>query len=163
MSRVTLRDVLRQGTLARQQVAGQMDCLRVPHLAVLERELRRLQHGKEPQLRPDTEVSHHSIQCLVEQSVFPDFRLNETREASCFVGRTIVEFVKAEGLQVHNVSDVEGGDPVLDLLETQSAAGADLEPSLCLEVVKLLKSLERYIQSLFLSHAVSEVFCSCLS
>ena len=85
MSRVTLRDVLRQGALARQQVAGQMDCLRVPHLAVLERELRRLQHGKEPQLRPDTEVSHHSIQCLVEQSVFPDFRLNETREASCFV------------------------------------------------------------------------------
>ena len=74
MLSIALRDVLDEGTVVGHEVAGDVDGLRVPDLAVLEVVLLRVQRGQESQLRADAEVRNDHIEGLVEQLVFADLR-----------------------------------------------------------------------------------------
>ena len=60
---------------------------------------------------------------------------------------------------MHDVADVEAENPVIsaEVLNSERSSSCYLVPLLHLELVHLLKGLERYLELLLLSHAILEV------
>ena len=60
---------------------------------------------------------------------------------------------------MHDVADVEAKNPVIcaEVLDSERTSSRYLVPLLHLELVHLLKGLERYLELLLLSHAILEV------
>lgn len=65
---------------------------------------------------------------------------------------------------MHNISNVEGKDPIIRaiIFDTKGAASCDLKLLLYLKLVHFFKGLERYLKFLLLSHAILEVVSSLL-
>lgn len=95
----------------------------------------------------------------MQKCVLAHLTLNEGGEVTWLVWEIalLVEFVKGEGLEVHDVSDVERRNPVVCVFQPQSASDTNLELALCLQTTKFLKGLERNVHPLFLGHAIPEI------
>lgn len=156
---VALSDVLNQGTVVGEEVAGQVDCFRVPDLAVLERVGLRLLQTQEAQFCSDTEVGHHDVQGFVKQLIFACHLVHKGGEAVWGTKslRSMTELIKAHGLEVHDVADVEDSNPIITFsgLDPEGGARSYFEFALCQQARQLLEGLETNFHSLFLSHSVS--------
>ena len=166
-----------------------MNGLRVPNLAIFQTVLLRTQSCQESQLSSDAEVRDDDVEGLVEQLILADFRhevvpdalLSRDRTLDASLEQTIVplvtgsfhhrlcrlrirQLIEAECLQVHDVSNVEGKDPVVCsvVLHSERAASRDLELLLYLELVHLLERLEGDLEFLLLSHSILEVVSALL-
>jgi len=84
----------------------------MPQLTVLNSEFLRVQHRQKAQLRPNTKIRHNYVQSLIEQSIFTDLRQYKIRKVVSGI-RPIIKFVETDGLQVHDVPDVECLDPIV--------------------------------------------------
>ena len=112
---IALSDVLNQGTVVREEVAGQVDCFRVPDLAVLERVGLRLLQTQEAQFCSNAEIGHHDVQGFVKQLIFACLFVHKGGEVvwGTISLRFMAELIEAHCLEVHNVADVEGSDPIV--------------------------------------------------
>lgn len=148
---VALRDVLRQGTVVGQEVGRDVDGLGVPHLAVLQAVLARIENSQKPQFGPDAEVRHNHVQGLVQHAVLRDLLGHKVAAAVLprlharnRLALLRAQVVEAKCLQVHDVADVETKNPIVNAhsLETQTGASRNFKLFLILETVNLLMCLE---------------------
>lgn len=166
-----------------------MNGLRVPYLAILQTVLLWTQSRQESQLSSDAEVRDDDVESLVEQLILADFRhevvpdalLSRDRALDASLEQTIVplvtgslhhrlgrlrirQLIETECLQVHDVSNIEGKDPVVCsvVLHSERTASCDLVLLLYLELVHLLEGLEGDLEFLLLSHSILEVVSALL-
>jgi hypothetical protein len=104
--------MLDEWAISRKEKACNMDCLCMPKLTIFNREFLRVQNRQKAQLRPNTEIRHNYVQSLIEQGVFTDLRQNKVCKVVSGI-LLIVKFVETDGLQMHDVPDVECLDPIV--------------------------------------------------
>lgn len=148
---VALGDVLRQGTVVGQEVGRDMDGLSVPHLAILQAVLARIEHSQKPQFSPNTEVGHNHVEGLVQHAVFRDLLGHKVAAAvlprlhACArLALLSAQVIETKRLQVHDVTYVKTKNPVVHAhsLQTQTGACRNFKLFLILEAVNLLVCLE---------------------
>ena len=66
---VTLRDMLNEWTVIREEIGSDMDRLGVPNLTILQTVLLGIERGQEAELGPNTEVGNDDIERLVQELV----------------------------------------------------------------------------------------------
>jgi len=170
MLRVTLSDVLNEGAVIRHEIRRDVDSFCVPYFAVFQIVFLRVQCCQESQLCANTELRYNDVEGFVKQLVLTNLRhqivsngllsrdwtLDTSFEQGWVLlsvcalhhrlrGLRISELVKAQRLQVHDVSNVKTEDPIIltIVLHSKCAACRYLVFLFNLKLVHFLVCLER--------------------